>query len=68
MIKLRFLLAILFMALVGSGIARAAELGDDGLHKQPWFLQSFLTLADDVAEAEAAGKRLVVIFEQRGCP
>ena len=25
--------------------------GDDGLHKQPWFHQSFLELADDVQEA-----------------
>ena len=28
-----------------------AEVGDDGLHKQPWFHQSFLELADDVHEA-----------------
>jgi hypothetical protein len=25
-----------------------AEVGDDGLHKQPWFHKSFLELADDV--------------------
>ena len=48
--------------------ARAAALTDDGLHAQPWFHQSFLDLPEDHAEAAAAGKRLVVFWEQRGCP
>lgn len=33
-----------------------AEVGDDGLHKQPWFNQTFLGLADDVHEAADEGK------------
>ena len=45
-----------------------AEVGDDGLHKQPWFHQSFLELADDVQEAADEGKFLVVLIEQAGCP
>lgn len=45
-----------------------AILNDDGLHSQPWFLQSFLDLKEDLAEAQASGKRLVVFWEQRGCP
>jgi thioredoxin-related protein len=44
-----------------------AVLGDDGLHRQPWMALSFLDLADDYAEAAADGKRLAVVFEQRGC-
>lgn len=56
------------ITLVHSGAALAASLGDDGLHKQPWFLDSFLTLADDVEEAAAEGKRLAIFFEQKGCP
>ena len=40
----------------------------DGLYHQSWFNLSFLNLKDDFAEAEAAGKRFAVIFEQRGCP
>jgi thioredoxin-related protein len=48
--------------------ARAARLGDDGLHKQDWFLDSFLELGSDLEEAAAAGKGLMVLFEQRGCP
>jgi thioredoxin-related protein len=41
--------------------------GDDGIYHQTWFSSSFLDLKDDFAEAKAAGKRLAVIFEQRGC-
>lgn len=50
--------------------ARAAEpeLNDDGLHTQPWFLNSFLDLGDDLAEAHAAGKSLAIFWEQKGCP
>lgn len=45
-----------------------AQLGEDGMHMQTWFHDSFLDLREDLAEAEAAGKRLVIIWEQRGCP
>lgn len=41
---------------------------EDGLYRQGWFLLSFLNLREDFAEAKAAGKRLAVIFEQKGCP
>ncbi|MDH3230292.1 MAG: thioredoxin family protein [Alphaproteobacteria bacterium] len=44
------------------------ELGDDGLHKQPWFQETFLDLSEDLAEATESGRRLVIIWEQRGCP
>lgn len=42
--------------------------GEDGLFKEPWFHESFLNLGDDLAEAAASGKRLVVLWEQKGCP
>jgi len=45
-----------------------SELGDDGLHKQPWFKDSFLDLQEDLEEAAADGKRLVIFWEQEGCP
>lgn len=49
--------------------AGASEIGDDGLHKQDWFLlDSFLDLADDHSVAAENGKHLAVLFEQRGCP
>lgn len=43
-------------------------LRDDGLHDQPFFIDSFLELGDDLQEAAAAGKGLMILFEQRGCP
>ncbi|WP_349359503.1 thioredoxin family protein [Stappia sp.] len=52
----------------GASRARAATLGDDGLYKQDWFVESFLELSDDIAEAQDAGKHFVVMFEQAGCP
>lgn len=44
------------------------KMGDDGLHKQDWFVESFLDLAEDLAEATAAKKRFAILWEQRGCP
>lgn len=44
------------------------ELGDDGLYHQKWFLNSFLDLREDLEDAQAAGKRLAIIWEQKGCP
>ncbi|MEP2029404.1 MAG: thioredoxin family protein [Paracoccaceae bacterium] len=45
----------------------AAEVGDDGLHKAPWMRDTFKDLSEDLAEANAEGKRLMVMIEQRGC-
>src|SRR3546814_7705995 len=47
--------------------ARAAKLNDDGMHTEDWFLDSFLELNQDIADAAAKGKRVAVVFEQRGC-
>jgi thioredoxin-related protein len=43
-------------------------LTDDGLYKEPWFLESFLDLADDLEGAHAEGKRFVIMWELKGCP
>jgi len=59
-----------------SGSALAAESGqalqggvNPGFHEQPtWFKASFLDLGEDVAEAGANGKRLLLYFYQDGCP
>lgn len=48
--------------------ADGLKVNEDGLHIQPWFLQSFLELRDDHQEAKDAGKRFAVIWEQKGCP
>jgi thioredoxin-related protein len=36
--------------------------------KPDWFANSFLDIRDDVAEASAAGKRVILYFYQDGCP
>ena len=58
-----------FVALVAAR-ARAEQpiLTDDGLYKQPWFLESFLDLTDDLEGARKEGKRFVIMWELRGCP
>ena len=45
-----------------------AMLTDDGIYTQPWFLQSFLELGDDLQGAADKGKRLAIMWELRGCP
>lgn len=45
----------------------ASEMGDDGLHKPIWLRDTFKDMTEDLAEANAEGKRLMVIWEQRGC-
>jgi len=45
----------------------AASLGDDGLHDAPWIEETFKVLEEDLAEATASGKRLMILIEQRGC-
>ncbi len=57
------LIAAVLLALPGT----AAELGDDGLHKAPWMRETFKDLSEDLADANAEGKRLMLIIEQRGC-
>lgn len=47
--------------------ALAVELGDDGLHKPDWLRETFKDLSEDLAEANAEGKRLLITVEQRGC-
>ena len=50
------------------GASAGAVLTEDGLYRQPWFLDSLLELADDLQLANAKGKRLVIMWELRGCP
>lgn len=48
-------------------IAHAVEMGEDGLHKQPYFSLTFKDMTEDLQAATDEGKRLAIIFEQRGC-
>ena len=44
-----------------------AEIGEDGLHKEDWFALTFRDVGEDIAAAAEQGKRLAIVFEQRGC-
>jgi thioredoxin-related protein len=62
------------LAAIGLTRARAEEAAKepamtaDGLLTEPWFLQSFLDLADDLSASHKEGKRLAIMWELRGCP
>ncbi len=57
--------AAVLLALLMPGFA--AEMGDDGLHKTGWMRDTFKDLTEDLGEANAEGKRLLIMVEQRGC-
>ncbi|MBU4528803.1 MAG: thioredoxin family protein [Hoeflea sp.] len=61
--------AFLTIAAVAALSAQAwsSEIGEDGLHKEEWFSLTFRDVAEDIEAAKDEGKRLVMIFEQRGC-
>lgn len=64
---MRSLFSAMLLILFATATGSAAELGEDGLHKEDWFAITFRNIADDIREAKAADKRLAMIFEQRGC-
>lgn len=66
-------LAAGLLGMAGVGVAQNAAriepvLLEDGRYTQPWFLTSFLDLKDDLADAVKQGKRLALLWDQRGCP
>lgn len=60
------------LSVAGAPLAWAAEepaVDDDGIYTQPWFNHtSFLVLSEDLEEAAGEGKRLAILWEQKGCP
>jgi thioredoxin-related protein len=62
--KLRALVLCLFL-LPGPASAAAAA---GPLALPPWFAETFLDLREDVAQAARDGKRVMILFEQNGCP
>lgn len=70
----RLILSGLALTLAAPTLIRPARadlphppLGEDGLHKPAWLHETFRDLRDDLDEASAAGKRLLILVEQRGC-
>ena len=74
--SLMALLGMLALAGAHDALADAAPpeadlapiLTDDGLYTQPWFLQSFLDIGEDLEETAAQGKRFAIMWELKGCP
>ncbi|WP_373236151.1 thioredoxin family protein [Cohaesibacter celericrescens] len=63
-----FAALLLFVGITTGAVGPAwSEMGDDGLHKTSWMRDTFKDLSEDLAEATAEGKRLMIIIEQRGC-
>lgn len=66
----------LLMMLPFSSMLEAAEEGklgegmvNPGYHEKPdWFKASFLDIREDIEEAKAQGKRVLLYFYQDGCP
>jgi thioredoxin-related protein len=61
-----------FMGAIGAASAQETELEggvNPGYHAPPaWFKESFLDLREDLEEASAEGRRLLLYFYQDGCP
>jgi len=53
--------------LLATPVAANEGVGEDGLYHSPWMRTTFKDLNEDLAEARAEDKRLVLFFEQRGC-
>lgn len=63
MTRLALACMLVFLSLGGA----LAEIGEDGLHKEDWFALTFKDVRKDIESARQEGKRLALIFEQRGC-
>lgn len=71
MITRRTLMAGMAFSGIGATMPRAFAapvLTDDGLYHEPWFIESFLILSEDLDGAAAKAKRFAVIWELKGCP
>lgn len=69
-----FAIVVAAMSVAGSVFAddassrHGALLGAKDTVMPEWFKESFLDLEEDVAEAKAQGRRVILYFHQDGCP
>ncbi len=62
-------LVLALAPLAGHAEEQATGYENPGYHEKPaWFKTSFLDIREDIAEAAAAGKRVMLYFYQDGCP
>ena len=71
----RGLLVLLLLAVLPVAVAglKEGELNEDltnpgSIELPAWFKNSFMDIAEDIAEATAENKRLMLYFHQDGCP
>ena len=69
------LLALILLAVLPAAVAglKEGELNEDmtnpgSIELPSWFKNSFMDIAEDIAEATAENKRLLLYFHQDGCP
>ena len=43
----------------------ALVIGEDGLYEQPWIIETFKDLNEDLEEANQDQKRFMILFEQK---
>jgi thioredoxin-related protein len=60
--------AALLTAATATPTRAEAVLTDDGLYREPWFIESFLEIGDDLEQAAKRGKRFALMWELKGCP
>lgn len=58
----------LLLVLAAASPADAQAPGPHAIEVPPWFSETLLELRDDVREAAAQGKRVMLYFGQDGCP
>jgi thioredoxin-related protein len=68
MITRRSLLASAVLAMSAAPSFAKAKLGEDGLYQEDWYVESFLDLAEDLTNANQAGKRFTILWGLRNCP
>lgn len=69
LVNLLLLFPVALFAAEPANQALSAGMVNPGYHEKPeWFKESFLDIREDIAEAESAGKRVLLYFYQDGCP
>jgi len=61
-----YLIGLVLSLAVSSATAKD-DIAEGSLHSKDWFVTTFKDVAEDIEEASAEGKRLVLLFEQYGC-
>lgn len=64
-----FLLLLFYLVpAIATEVTPGASLGAKTSETPEWFKESFLEFEEDIAEAGAEGKRVMIYFHQDGCP